>query len=276
MGTLVMRGKPVADAMRKKIEEKIKAAEKRGVKPALAIIIAGKDPASHVYKDRLVKLTESLGASAKVVLLPKNAGLEQVLSEVRKLNRNRYVHGILSMMPMPGHIDGRAVAAAIAPGKDVDCLNPKNMGEVFAGESTWAPCTPRACMAILKYYGIKPEGKKAVVIGRSNVVGKPVAMLLLKENATVTVCHSRTENLASHLKTADIIVAAVGSANFVKPDMVKKGAVIVDVGINAVDGGIAGDVDPAAAAKAGAFTPVPGGVGVVSNMMVMDCLCRNL
>ncbi|MCD8175678.1 MAG: bifunctional 5,10-methylenetetrahydrofolate dehydrogenase/5,10-methenyltetrahydrofolate cyclohydrolase [Phascolarctobacterium sp.] len=276
MRTLVMRGKPVADAMRKKIEGKIKAAEKCGVKPALAIITAGKDPASHVYKDRLVKLTESLGASAKVIILPGNASLEQVLFEVRKLNRNRYVHGILPMMPMPRHIDGCAVAAAIAPNKDVDCLNPKNMGEVFSGESTWAPCTPLACMAILKYYGIKPEGKKAVVIGRSNVVGKPVAMLLLKENATVTICHSRTENLASVLKTADIIVAAVGSANFVKPDMVKKGAVIVDVGINVVDGGIAGDVDPAAAEKAAAFTPVPGGVGVVSNMMVMECLCRNL
>ncbi len=276
MGTLLMKGKPVADACRKKIEEKIRAAEKRGIKPVLAIVIVGKDPASHVYKDRLVKLLESMGASAKVVTLPEKTPEEQVILAVRKLNRNRYVHGILPMMPMPKHINGSAVAAAIAPNKDVDCLNPKNIGEVFAGENSWAPCTPRACMAILKYYGIKPEGKKAVVLGRSNVVGKPVAVLLLKENATVTVCHSRTENLPALLKTADIIVAAVGVAGFVKADMVKKGVIIVDVGINAVDGGIAGDVDPAAAAKAAAFTPVPGGVGVVSNMMVMDCLCRNL
>lgn len=276
METILMQGKPVADAYRKNIEKKIKAAKKRGIKPTLAIVIAGNDPASHVYKNRLVKLLESMGASAKVVLLPEKADEEQVILAVRKLNRNRYVHGILPMMPMPKHIDGSAVAAAIAPSKDVDCLNPKNIGEVFTGENRWAPCTPRACMAILKHYGIKPEGKKAVVIGRSNVVGKPVAVLLLKENATVTVCHSRTENLPALLKTADIIVAAVGVAGFVKPDMVKKGVIIVDVGINAVEGGIAGDVDPAVKAKAQAFTPVPGGVGVVSNMMVMDCLCRNL
>lgn len=183
---------------------------------------------------------------------------------------------ILPMMPMPKHIDGDAVGAAITMSKDVDCLNPKSVGEVFLGRSRWAPCTPRACMATLSHYGIELKGKNVVVVGRSNVVGKPVALLLLQEHATVTVCHSRTRDIADVLRGADVIVAAVGVPAFIKPEMVKEGVVIVDVGINAVEGGLVGDVDPAVSAKASAFTPVPGGIGIVSNMMVMDMLSRNL
>ena len=276
METTLMRGKPVADVYREMITEKIVAAKQRGLLVTLAIVVVGDDPASHVYKNRLVKLIEGLGGADKVIELPGTASEEEVIGVVKKLNRNRYVTGILPMMPMPKHINGDAVGAAVSPNKDVDCLNPQNSGDVFMGRSKWAACTPRACMATLEHYGIELDGKNVVVIGRSNVVGKPVAMLLLQKNATVTVCHSHTKNLPELLQTADVIVAAVGKACFVKPDMVKEGVVIVDVGINSVDGKLMGDVDPAVAAKASAFTPVPGGIGVVSNMMVMECLTRNL
>ena len=276
METILMRGKPVADVYRETITEKIAAAKQRGLLVTLAIVVVGDDPASHVYKGRLVKLIESLGGAAKVIELPGDSSEEDVIGVVKKLNRNRYVTGILPMMPMPKHINGDAVGAAVSPNKDVDCLNPQNSGDVFMGRSKWAACTPRSCMAILEHYGIELDGKNVVVIGRSNVVGKPVAMLLLAKNATVTVCHSHTKELPELLKTADVIVAAVGKACFVKPEMVKEGVVIVDVGINAVGDKLMGDVDPAVAAKASAFTPVPGGVGVVSNMMVMECLTRKL
>ena len=276
METILMRGKPASDVYREAITEKIAAAKQRGLLVTLAIVVVGDDPASHVYKGRLVKLIESLGGAAKVIELPGSSSEEDVIGVVKKLNRNRYVTGILPMMPMPKHINGDAVGAAVSPNKDVDCLNPQNSGDVFMGRSKWAACTPRACMAILEHYGIELDGKNVVVIGRSNVVGKPVAMLLLAKNATVTVCHSHTQNLPELLKQADIIVAAVGKACFVKPEMVKEGVVIVDVGINAVGDKLMGDVDPAVAATASAFTPVPGGVGVVSNMMVMECLTRNL
>ena len=276
METMLMRGKPVADVYREMITEKIAAAKQRGLLVTLAIVVVGDDPASHVYKNRLVKLIEGLGGAAKVIELPGTASEEEVIGVVKKLNRNRYVTGILPMMPMPKHINGDAVGAAVSPNKDVDCLNPQNSGDVFMGRSKWAACTPRACMATLEHYGIELEGKNVVVIGRSNVVGKPVAVLLLQKNATVTVCHSRTQNLPELLQRADVIVAAVGKACFVKPEMVKEGVVIVDVGINAVGGKLMGDVDPAVAEKASAFTPVPGGIGVVSNMMVMECLTRNL
>ena len=276
METILMRGKPASDVYREAITEKIAAAKQRGLLVTLAIVVVGDDPASHVYKGRLVKLIEGLGGAAKVIELPSTASEEEVIGVIKKLNRNRYVTGILPMMPMPKHINGDAVGAAVSPNKDVDCLNPQNSGDVFMGRSKWAACTPRACMATLAHYGIELEGKNVVVIGRSNVVGKPVAILLLQKNATVTVCHSRTQNLPQLLKSADVIVAAVGKACFVKPEMVKEGVVIVDVGINSVDGKLMGDVDPAVAAKASAFTPVPGGIGVVSNMMVMECLTRNL
>lgn len=276
METLLMKGKPVADAYREAISAKIAAAKEKGIKVTLAIIVVGDDPASHVYKDRLVKLVESLGGESKVLALPATATQEEVIDAIKKLNHNRYVTGILPMMPMPKHIDGDAVGAAITMSKDVDCLNPKSVGEVFLGRSRWASCTPRACMATLSHYGIELKGKNVVVVGRSNVVGKPVALLLLQEHATVTVCHSRTRDIAAVLRGADVIVAAVGVPAFIKPEMVKEGVVIVDVGINAVEDGLVGDVDPAVSAKAGAFTPVPGGIGVVSNMMVMDMLSRNL
>ena len=276
METMVMSGRPVADAYKEKIKEKVEAARKAGKKVTLAILTAGHDPASFVYRKRLLKMTESLGIESRCVELPETASTEEVVAAVRRLNADSDITGILPMMPMPEHINSDAVGAALAPEKDMDCLNPANGGALLLGKGRWAACTPRACMAILRFYNIPLDGKHAVVLGRSNVVGKPVALLLLQENCTVTVCHSHTKNLPDILRQADIVVAAIGKAGFVTPDMVKPGAVIVDVGINVTDKGIVGDVSPEAAEKASAFTPVPGGVGVVSNVMMMDAVVRNI
>ena len=276
MKTLVMSGRPVADAYKEQIKEKVEAAQKSGKKVTLAILTVGQDPASFVYRKRLLKITESLGIGSRCVELPETATTEETVAAIRKLNEDPDVTGILPMMPMPKQVDGDAVGAALAPEKDMDCLNPANGGALLMGKGRWAACTPRACMAMLKFYKIPLDGKNAVVLGRSNVVGKPVALLLLQENCTVTVCHSHTKNLPELVRQADIVVAAIGKAGFVTPDMVKPGAVIVDVGINVTETGIVGDVAPEAAEKASAFTPVPGGVGVVSNVMMMDAVVRDL
>lgn len=276
METLVMSGRPVADAYKEQIKEKVEAAQKSGKKVTLAILTVGQDPASFVYRKRLLKITESLGIGSRCVELPETATTEETVAAIRKLNEDPDVTGILPMMPMPKQVDGDAVGAALAPEKDMDCLSPANGGALLMGKGRWAACTPRACMAMLKFYKIPLDGKHAVVLGRSNVVGKPVALLLLQENCTVTVCHSHTKNLPELVRQADIIVAAIGKAGFVTPDMVKPGAVIVDVGINVTETGIVGDVAPEATEKASAFTPVPGGVGVVSNVMMMDAVVRNL
>ena len=214
METLLMKGKPVADAYREAVSAKIAAAKEKGIKVTLAIIVVGDDPASHVYKDRLVT-GRSFGGEARCWQCRKQQHRKKLLPLSKKLNHNRYVTGILPMMPMPKHIDGDAVGAAITMSKDVDCLNPKSVGEVFLGRSRWAPCTPRACMATLSHYGIEVKGENIVVVGRSNVVGKPVALLLLQEHATVTVCHSRTRDIADVLRGADVIVAAVGVPAFI-------------------------------------------------------------
>ena len=276
METLVMSGRPVADAYKEQIKEKVEAAQKSGKKVTLAILTVGQDPASFVYRKRLLKITESLGIGSRCVELPETATTEETVAAIRKLNEDPDVTGILPMMPMPKQVDGDVVGAALAPEKDMDCLSPANGGALLMGKGRWAACTPRACMAMLKFYKIPLDGKHAVVLGRSNVVGKPVALLLLQENCTVTVCHSHTKNLPELVRQADIVVAAIGKAGFVTPDMVKPGAVIVDVGINVTETGIVGDVAPEATEKASAFTPVPGGVGVVSNVMMMDAVVRDL
>lgn len=276
MEVIRMDGAPVAEKYREEISAKIRAARAAGQSVVLAILTVGQDPASLVYRKRLLAMAEKVGASTRCVELPETADTAAVVAAIQELNDNAEITGILPMMPMPAQVDSEAVGAALAPSKDMDCLSPVNGGALLMGQGRWAACTPRACLAILKYYRIPLAGKHAVVLGRSNVVGKPVALLLLQENCTVTVCHSRTRNLSELLQSADIIVAAVGRAGFVTPDMVKPGAVLVDVGINVTEQGVAGDVDPAAAARASAFTPVPGGVGTVSNIMMMDALTRGL
>lgn len=268
-----LAGKPVADLFREKIQKQVAARTQVEGAIVLAIVVVGNDPASHVYKDRLVKLAASLGVTTKVLLLPEATTQSQLLTTIQALNEDKSIQGILPMMPLPKGLDGAAVGAAIAVEKDVDCLNPANAGAVSLGQSPWAPCTPRAAMAILNHYGIELAGKHAVVIGRSNVVGKPMAMLLLAANATVTICHSRTPDLAAMTSQADIVVAAAGVPRLLKARMVKPGAVVVDVGIHEENGTLIGDVDAGGVAEiALALTPVPGGVGTVSSMMVMERL----
>ena len=273
---LVLSGKEVAATIKKQLTAKISSLAARGITCGLAILLVGDDPASHIYSQRLTKLADGLGIKAVVRQLPAAATLENVLAVVRELNEDDSIHGILPMFPMPPHLDADVVVAAMAPHKDVDALHPLNVGLVTTGKSIWAPCTPRAVVAILDFYGIDLTGRHAVVIGRSNVVGKPMALLLLKRNATVTVCHSKTRDLVSLVRQADVVVAAVGRPNFVTAAMIKPGAVVIDVGINEVAGKVAGDVDYAAVEPVvQAITPVPGGVGTVSNVMVIQSLLRN-
>ena len=265
----ILKGKPVADALREKIRQGL---DKKADNTTLAVLIAGNDPASYYYKDHLFKLADNLGIKTKEIILPEDAETEDVLKAIRKLNKEKAVQGILPMMPMPKHIDTRAVEKAIAPSKDVDCLNPENAGELYLGQSFWAPCTARAVIALLKYYAVPLTGKHVVVIGRSNVVGKPLIPLLLAENATVTVCHSKTQKLSQITSEADILIAAVGVAGFVKADMVSDRCILVDVGINETKNGIVGDISGEANEKALSYTPVPGGIGTICSMMVMDTL----
>lgn len=267
-----MLGKDVVQRLRSQLEYKVKQA---GKKITLAILIVGDDAASHVYKNRLVKLAEGIGIYTDVRILPHDSDDNKVIAEVKKLNQNDKIDGILPMMPLPKHIDTDAVAQTIAIEKDVDCLNPVNVGFVYMGKSPWAPCTPRAVMETLKYYEVDLAGKHVVIVGRSNVVGKPLADLMLGQNATVTVCHSKTKNLAQMTSHADVVVVAIGVAEFLQPEMVKDGAIIIDVGINQVGDKLMGDASEKALQKASSYTPVPGGIGGVSTMMVMQTLLRN-
>lgn len=276
MTAIRMAGKPVADKFRAEIAAKVDAAKQQGRQVVLAILTVGQDPASFVYRKRLLGMAEKIGAGTRCVELPEEASTEETLAAIRALNEDPAVTGILPMMPMPPQVDSEAVGAALAPAKDMDCLNPMNGGALLLGQGRRAACTPRACLAILEHYGIELDGKNVVVLGRSNVVGKPVALVLLQKNCTVTICHSHTKNLTDILQKADIVVAAIGKAGFVRPEMVRPGVVIVDVGINVTDNGIVGDVAPETEAQASAFTPVPGGVGTVSNIMMMDALTRDL
>lgn len=276
MTAMRMAGKPVADKFRAEIAAKVDAAKQQGRQIVLAILTVGQDPASFVYRKRLLGMAEKIGAGTRCVELPEEASTEETLAAIRALNEDPAVTGILPMMPMPPQVDSEAVGAALAPAKDMDCLNPMNGGALLLGQGRRAACTPRACLAILEHYGIELDGKNVVVLGRSNVVGKPVALLLLQKNCTVTICHSHTKNLTDILQKADIVVVAIGKAGFVRPEMVRPGVVIVDVGINVTDNGIVGDVAPETEAQASAFTPVPGGVGTVSNIMMMDALTRDL
>lgn len=243
-----------------------------GITPGLAVILVGDDSASHVYVRNKKLACEYCGFYSQSFELPKETTEEQLLDLICELNKNDKIDGILVQMPLPAHIDPDTVINAILPEKDVDAFNPENVGKIMLGEYSFLPCTPAGVMELLKYYNIDVSGKECVVIGRSNIVGKPMAMLLLHENATVTICHSRTKRLADVTRRADIIVAAVGKAGFVTADMVKEGAVVIDVGINRnADGKLCGDVDfEAVEKKASYITPVPGGVGPMTISMLMQ------
>lgn len=264
-------GKEVSASVRNEITEKVKELKAKGVTPGLAVIIVGNDPASRVYVNNKKKGCEQTGMNSFEYALPEETTTEELISLIEKLNGENDVHGILCQLPVPKHIDEEKVLNAISPDKDVDAFHPVNCGKVMTGDYTFAPCTPAGMVEMLKYYNIPVSGKHCVIIGRSNIVGKPMAMLMLKENATVTVCHSRTENLKEITKQADILVAAVGRPKFVTADMVKEGAVVLDVGINRMeDGKLCGDVDfEGVCEKTSYITPVPGGVGPMTITMLL-------
>ena len=260
---MLISGKEISAAVRAELLERTNKLKEKGITPGLAVILVGEDPASKVYVNNKEKACFELGFYSEKYLLSENTSEEELLALIDRLNEEDKIHGILVQLPLPSHLNEKKVTERISPVKDVDCFHPVNIGKVLTGEGVFAPCAPAGVMEMLKFSGIDVAGKNAVVIGRSNIVGKPMAMLLLKENATVTICHSKTKDLKEHTSKADILIAAVGRANFVKADMVKEGAVVIDVGINRnEDGKLCGDVDfSEVSGKASYISPVPGGVG---------------
>lgn len=292
MAARALSGKPIADAIKDEVSAEVK---KLGFRPGLAVVRVGEDPASAVYVASKVKTTEDLGMHSEHIHLSAETSHDELLKIVKGLNCRDEIDGILVQLPLPGHIDDREILEAIDPAKDVDGFHPMNVGRLSQGREALVPCTPAGVIEILKRSDIPIAGQHAVIVGRSNIVGKPMAMLLLQENATVTICHSRTRDLASITRQADIIVAAIGRPGFIRGEHIGEGATVVDVGINSVSDPAAaaelfsetdlpkrlaaienrgatlvGDVNPKEAnERAGAFTPVPGGVGLLTVAMLM-------
>lgn len=259
----ILDGKAVSAHVREQVKAEVEALAKQGVPVGLAVIIVGDDPASRTYVNNKKKACAAAGIRSEEYALPADTTQEELLALVETLNKKPAVNGILCQLPLPAHLDEKAVIAAIAPEKDVDAFHAVNVGHIMIGDYAFLPCTPAGIMEMLRYYDIDIAGKNCVVIGRSNIVGKPMAMLLLQQNGTVTICHSKTRDLAAHTRNADILVAAVGIPHFVTADMVKDGAVVIDVGMDRDENGkLCGDVDfGGVEPKASYITPVPGGVG---------------
>ena len=270
MSAVRMDGKMVSAKVRGSILEEVNGLKDKGVRPGLAVIIVGEDPASKVYVRNKERACEECGFYSEKYALPEETTQEELLGLIDELNHNPRIDGILCQLPVPKHINEQAIIDAISPEKDVDAFHPINVGKIMVGNFDFLPCTPAGVMQLLEEYDIDPNGKNCVVIGRSNIVGKPIAMLLLHKNGTVTICHSRTKNLKEVCAQADILVAAVGKADFVTADMVKEGAVVIDVGMNRKDGKLCGDVAfDEVNEKASYLTPVPGGVGPMTITMLM-------
>lgn len=268
----LLDGKATAQQVRDEVAQGVARLKEQGVHPGLGVVLAGDDPASRVYVGMKERACEAAGIKSISRRLPDDANREQVLEAVQELNENPEAHGILVQAPLPGGIDYDEIAAAIKPEKDVDGVGPFSMGNLLADQPGYAACTAAGIIELLKAYDIAIKGKECVVVGRSVIVGKPVALLLLREHATVTICHSRTENLGEHTRRADILIAAVGKAELINGDMIKDGAVVVDAGYNRIDGrkGDVGDVEfDSAAQKASYITPVPGGVGPMTIAMLL-------
>ena len=268
----IINGKEVSASVREELKKETEElVEKYGIRPGLAVIIVGDDPASKVYVNNKEKGCAEVGYYSEVYRLPEQTTQEELIALVEKLNKDEKIHGILCQLPLPKHLDENAVILAINPEKDVDAFHPVNVGRIMIGDYSFLPCTPAGVMKLIESTGVEISGKECVVIGRSNIVGKPQAMLLLHKNGTVTVCHSRTKNLSEVTRRADILVVAIGKADFVTGDMVKDGAVVIDVGMNRkADGKLTGDVDFASVEpKASYITPVPGGVGPMTISMLL-------
>lgn len=267
----LISGKEVSAKVKAEVREETAELIKKGIKPGLAVVIVGNDPASRVYVNSKKKACEEVGFNSFEYALPEETTQEELLALVEKLNNDSSVDGILCQLPLPGQINENAVINSIKPDKDVDAFHPYNVGKIMIGDFAFLPCTPAGVMELIDSTGVDISGKSCVVIGRSNIVGKPMSMLLLHRNGTVTICHSRTKNLAEICKSADVLVAAVGKANFVTADMVKDGAIVIDVGMNRLENGkLCGDVDfENVEKKASYITPVPGGVGPMTIAMLM-------
>lgn len=271
MSAKIIDGKEISSFIKTQAAQNAAALAETGRAPCLAVIIAGEDPASQIYVNNKKKACAACGITSLEYALPADVTQTELLAIIDKLNGDDGVDGILCQLPLPAQIDEKAVINAISPAKDVDGFHPVNTGRLLTGEEGFVPCTPAGIIEMLRYAGIETAGKHCVVIGRSNIVGKPAALLMLRENATVTVCHSRTANLKEIVSQADIVIAAVGKAKFVTADMIKPGAAVIDVGINRnTDGKVCGDVDFESVKEvAGAITPVPGGVGPMTIAMLM-------
>ncbi len=267
----IIDGKAVSQFVKDEVKKEVSTLGENGVTVGLAVIIVGNDPASRTYVNNKKKACEATGIISEEYALPEDTTMEELLALIRELNAKKSINGILCQLPLPKHLDEKVIIENIDPIKDVDAFHAVNTGHIMIGDYSFLPCTPAGIMEMLKYYNIEIEGKECVVIGRSNIVGKPMAMLLLQKNGTVTVCHSRTKNLKEVTSRADILVAAVGKPYFVTADMVKDGAVVIDVGMDRnKEGKLCGDVDFAEVEKKASYiTPVPGGVGPMTIATLM-------
>lgn len=273
---VILDGKALASKIKEKIKVEVENLKKQGIHPKLAVIMVGNDPSSKIYVKNKSRDCEEVGIDYEEFLLDENITTDELLLLIERLNNRKDINGILLQSPIPKHLNIDLAFSKISPIKDVDGFNPVNVGNLVLNQDTFISCTPYGVLKILEEYNIDIEGKNAVVIGRSNIVGKPMAMCLLHNNATVTVCHSKTNNLKEITKTADILICAIGKAKFVKKDMVKEGAVVIDVGINRQeDGTLSGDVDFDEVSEiAGYITKVPGGVGPMTRAMLLENIVK--
>ena len=264
-------GKAIAAEITEEMRLRAQALREKGIVPCLAVILAGNDPASEIYVRNKRRACKRAGIESRMIRLDQNVSREEILREIHALNQDPAVHAVLVQLPLPGHLDETEILSAVLPEKDADGFHPLNAGRLLTGEKGVLPCTPAGCMELLRRTGVSLSGAEAVVIGRSNIVGKPMSLLLLRENCTVTLCHSRTKNLAEHVRRADVVICAVGRPGLVTGEMIKPGATVIDVGINRLaDGRVVGDADfEPVSAVAGAITPVPGGVGPMTIAMLM-------
>ncbi len=268
---VILSGKEMAAHLAQEQKLRVDKLREEGIVPGLAVVLVGEDPASQIYVRSKGQACEAIGIYSRTLQLPGDTTQQQLEAVVDELNADAQIHGILVQLPLPRHLDEAAALERILPEKDVDGFHIDNAGRLFTGREGVVACTPKGILYMLKKGGVSLSGKDAVVIGRSNIVGKPVAMLLLNENCTVTICHSKTQNLKEHCRRADVLVAAIGKPRFVTADMVKPGAAVIDVGVNRVDGKVVGDVDFEPVQQiAGFITPVPGGVGKMTISMLME------
>ena len=272
----IINGKELAKKIRRELKKEVAELKENGINPKLAVIMVGDDPGSQVYVKNKSKACEKVGIEFEEYLYDSNLTEKELLDIIQKLNNDNSIHGILLQSPVPKHIDINKAFRTISPEKDVDGFNPINVGNLSIGEDAFISCTPYGIIKMLEEYDIETEGKNAVILGRSNIVGKPMIQCMLNKNSTVTVCHSRTNNIDKILKNADIVIAAIGKPRFVKKEMIKDGAVVIDVGINRLeDGTICGDVDfEKVSEKASYITPVPGGVGPMTIAMLLSNLVK--